>query len=47
MSETHAQATAARLNALLRQSPDPALSPAEGALLTARPNRLPNAPRDR
>ncbi|WP_327371667.1 TetR/AcrR family transcriptional regulator [Streptomyces sp. NBC_01217] len=39
--------TAARLSALLRQTPDPALSPAEGALLTEWLNRLSNAPRDR
>ncbi|WP_151483199.1 TetR/AcrR family transcriptional regulator [Streptomyces albicerus] len=38
-------ATAARLNALLRQSPAPVLSPAEDALLTEWLNRLSNAPR--
>ncbi|MEV4036923.1 TetR/AcrR family transcriptional regulator [Streptomyces umbrinus] len=38
-------ATAARLNALLRQAPAPVLSPAEDALLTEWLNRLSNAPR--
>lgn len=47
VSEAHVPSTAARLSALLRQSPDPALSAAEGALLTEWLNRLSNAPRDR
>lgn len=38
-------ATAARLNALLRQAQAPVLSPAEDALLTEWLNRLSNAPR--
>ncbi|MGW3622442.1 TetR/AcrR family transcriptional regulator [Streptomyces sp. NPDC000880] len=36
--------TAARLNALLRQSPDPALTPAETGLMTEWLDRLSNAP---
>ncbi|MFF9508402.1 hypothetical protein ACF1BU_24655 [Streptomyces sp. NPDC014724] len=40
-------ATGARLNALLRQLPDPATTAAEGALLTEWLNRLSNAPHDR
>ncbi|MFG2629142.1 TetR/AcrR family transcriptional regulator [Streptomyces sp. NPDC048473] len=44
VSEAHVPSTAARLNALLRQSPDPALSAAEGTLLTEWLDRLSNAP---
>ncbi|MDG9715439.1 TetR/AcrR family transcriptional regulator [Streptomyces sp. DH24] len=40
----HVPAAAARLNALLRQSSSPALSPAEDALLTEWLNRLSNPP---
>ncbi|MFD4942267.1 hypothetical protein ACFVYE_19600 [Streptomyces sp. NPDC058239] len=47
VSEAHVPSTAARLNTLLRQSSDPVLGAAEGALLTEWPNRLSNAPRDR
>ncbi|MDQ0950507.1 AcrR family transcriptional regulator [Streptomyces phaeochromogenes] len=43
--ESRLPATAARLNALLRQAPAPVLSPAEDALLTEWLNRLSNAPR--
>ncbi|MCX5339047.1 hypothetical protein [Streptomyces atratus] len=46
-SEARVPPTAARLSALLRRSPDPALSAAEGALLTEWLNRLSSAPRDR
>ncbi|MFF2327435.1 MULTISPECIES: TetR/AcrR family transcriptional regulator [unclassified Streptomyces] len=47
VSEAQVPSAAARLNALLRQSPDPALSTAEGALLTEWLNRLSNVPHDR
>ncbi|MEU9959429.1 TetR/AcrR family transcriptional regulator [Streptomyces sp. NPDC050982] len=43
--ESRLPATAARLNALLRQSPVPTLSPAEDALLTEWLDRISNAPR--
>ncbi|MFD3379132.1 MULTISPECIES: TetR/AcrR family transcriptional regulator [unclassified Streptomyces] len=43
--ESRLPATAARLNALLRQSPAPVLSPAEDALLTEWLDRISNAPR--
>ncbi|MGX1909457.1 TetR family transcriptional regulator [Streptomyces phaeochromogenes] len=43
--ESRLPATAARLNALLRQAPAPVLSPAEDALLTEWLNRISNAPR--
>ncbi|MFI6278761.1 TetR/AcrR family transcriptional regulator [Streptomyces sp. NPDC050988] len=43
--EARLPATAARLNALLRQAPAPVLSPAEDALLTEWLNRISNAPR--
>ncbi len=43
---TAAPYTAAHLNALLRQSPPPHLTRAEGSLLTEWLDRLSNAPRD-
>ncbi|MEU9894918.1 TetR/AcrR family transcriptional regulator [Streptomyces phaeochromogenes] len=45
VDESRLPATAARLNALLRQAPAPVLSPAEDALLTEWLNRISNAPR--
>ncbi|MFJ4741477.1 TetR/AcrR family transcriptional regulator [Streptomyces sp. NPDC088775] len=44
-AEPSVPSAAARLNALLRRSPDPSLSAAEGALLTEWLDRLANAPR--
>ncbi|MDQ0940113.1 TetR/AcrR family transcriptional regulator [Streptomyces sp. V1I1] len=44
--DTQVPSTAARLNALLRQSPDPALTPAETGLMTEWLDRLSNAPRN-
>jgi AcrR family transcriptional regulator len=44
--DTQLPSTAARLNALLRQSPDPALTPAETGLMTEWLDRLSNAPRN-
>lgn len=44
--DTQVPSTAARLNALLRQSPDPALSAAETGLMTEWLDRLSNAPRN-
>jgi AcrR family transcriptional regulator len=43
---TQVPSTAARLNALLRQSPDPALTSAETGLMTEWLDRLSNAPRN-
>lgn len=45
VDESRLPATAARLNALLRQAPAPVLSLAEDALLTEWLNRISNAPR--
>ncbi|MFI2345478.1 TetR/AcrR family transcriptional regulator [Streptomyces sp. NPDC019443] len=44
--DTQLPSTAARLNALLRQSPDPALTPAETGMMTEWLDRLSNAPRN-
>lgn len=44
--DTQVPSTAARLNALLRQSPDPALTPAETGLMTEWLDQLSNAPRN-
>jgi AcrR family transcriptional regulator len=44
--DTQVPSTAARLNALLRHSPDPALTPAETGLMTEWLDRLSNAPRN-
>jgi AcrR family transcriptional regulator len=46
VAEVQVPATAARLSIMLRQSPSPAYSPAEAALMTEWLNRLSNAPND-